>query len=270
MAFQPFGFPFAVDSYLSPEQVRTAIRGKLKGWFDPKSGARGWVVGSYVCLWNGAFDRDGPMLFGKIGPSNFGSRISGRAGSDLGGATALVPVSLLLALVMAVQVPRNGLDGGHVVGISVYVLVCALVLWSKHVFRKEATSLIAFLERTVGPQKDRIEARPSLTHLDRQSYPGIEFQIDGENQDAPSPLAVGQAIVDLGSDSFVTIARADQDFIQALRQDELFILEWCDGSSERHFQAKGLVGAEIVIGAMSDYLKGQQPFANIAHELQGR
>src|SRR3546814_6101180 len=78
---------------MSPSEVKIAIKSRKKGWFDAKNGARGWIVGPLICLWFSAFDQYGPMLFGVISSDAAGSRVRGRAGSDLNG---VVMFSLLI------------------------------------------------------------------------------------------------------------------------------------------------------------------------------
>lgn len=85
MGFQPFGFTFEIFSSLPPERAKAALRSKKTSLFDAQNGARGWIAGPFICLWFSAFDRYGPMLFGLISAYNLGTRVRGRAGSDLNG-----------------------------------------------------------------------------------------------------------------------------------------------------------------------------------------
>ena len=104
MAFQPFGYRFEVRSPSLPSDAKAAIRSRKKAWFDPKSGARGWVAGPFICLWFSAFDKHGPMLFGMITQDNMGTRVRGRAGSDLNGVlmfSLLIPLMAFLTVKLA-------------------------------------------------------------------------------------------------------------------------------------------------------------------------
>src|SRR5947207_232306 len=101
MAFQPFGFRFEIQSQMPPSQTKAAIRPRLKKWFDVQNGARGWIIGPFICLWFYAFNRSGPMLLGRMSSDGFTTRISGRAGSDLNGMAWFTIIIIFLALVFA-------------------------------------------------------------------------------------------------------------------------------------------------------------------------
>lgn len=146
MAFQPFGFPFDIDSPLKQSDFKAAIRARKRPIFDQADGARGWIVGPLICLWHSAFDRQGPMLLGWISQSQSGTKVVGRAGSDLNGLLMLIAIMPL----MAFAVWRIATGGDYPVGwimiVSVfYILICAAVLVSKHMFRTEAKPLVDFL-----------------------------------------------------------------------------------------------------------------------------
>ena len=51
MTFQPFGYRFEITSELTPTEAKAAIRSKKTTVFDVKNGARGWIVGPFICLW---------------------------------------------------------------------------------------------------------------------------------------------------------------------------------------------------------------------------
>jgi len=90
MAFQPFGCAVDIRSEMAPRAVRSAIRRRWRGWFDPINGSRGWMIGPFICLWRSALDSRGPILLAVVSSDGFGSRISGRAGSDLNGIAMMV------------------------------------------------------------------------------------------------------------------------------------------------------------------------------------
>ena len=77
MPFEPIGYRFEVRSPRPPAEVKTGIRSRKKGWFDVKSGARGWIAGPFICLWFSAFDEAGPMLLGIISRDGAGTRVRG-------------------------------------------------------------------------------------------------------------------------------------------------------------------------------------------------
>jgi hypothetical protein len=102
VAFEPFGYRFEIHSPLAPAEVKTAIRSRSKDWTDPKNGARGWVVGPFVCLWLNLANPNGPMLFGRFKRAEAGTTITGRAGSDLNGLLLYALLLPLLALASTV------------------------------------------------------------------------------------------------------------------------------------------------------------------------
>lgn len=146
MAFQPFGFPFKIDSPLQQSDLKAAIRSGKRPIFDQANGARGWVLGPLICLWLSAYDPQGPMLLGWISQSQSGSRVVGRAGSDLNGLLMLVATMPVMAFAVCGMAFGGGYPVGRIVIVSVvYILICATVLVSKHIFRTEAKPLVDFL-----------------------------------------------------------------------------------------------------------------------------
>jgi hypothetical protein len=102
MAFQPFGYRFDL-----------AIRAKRKGWFASKTGARGWMIGPLLCLWWDPYDKQGPMLIGWLSEDGFGTRIIGRAGSDLNGMLLFVVIYPFLAWIFFQMARNGGMTLGH-------------------------------------------------------------------------------------------------------------------------------------------------------------
>jgi len=146
MTFQPFGFPFDINSTHQPSDVKDAIRSGRKPLFDQQDGARGWVAGPLICLWFSAFDRQGPMLLGWISQSPSGTRIVGRAGSDLNGLLMLIATMPVMTFAVYRMVSLGDYPIGRVLIVSVfYVAICAVVLFSKHRLRREAKPLVGFL-----------------------------------------------------------------------------------------------------------------------------
>ena len=94
----------------------------MTGIFDTKNGARGWIAGPFICLWFSAFDRYGPMLFGLISANNLGTRVHGRAGSDLNGVLMFTLLIPLMAWLVFKVVSEGQASGGQLV-------VTALVFW---------------------------------------------------------------------------------------------------------------------------------------------
>lgn len=153
MEFQPFGFSFEISSNLPPAKAKAAIRSKKTNLFDAKSGARGWIAGPFLCLWFSAFDRYGPMLFGLISSDNSGTRVRGRAGSDLNGVLMFTLLIPLMALIVFEMISGGQATGQQLAVIGLVFLVGGpLIYWSAHKERKDAEPLVRFLRKTLDQQ----------------------------------------------------------------------------------------------------------------------
>lgn len=235
MSFQPFGYRFEVRTHLPSAEAKAAIRARKTGWFDPKSGARGWILGSFFCLWFSAFDRHGPMVFGRINRNNFGTQLTGRAGSDLNGIVMLVAWMPLMAF-FAFEAFEQGIKvtGGLAIVAVLFAVGIPLAFWMAHKNRSEAQVLVRFLHNTLIPEASSIRKVHS-----RERYPKqLELSVNGAVQKgATSPTTVAEALYGLGSDEFVILSAAEQHFIQTLSLGECFKIEMFDGDQTRHYRA---------------------------------
>ncbi len=235
MAFQPFGYPFDLSSPLSPADLRKSIRSRSSDWFDMKDGARGWVVGPVVCLWFSAFDRHGPMLLGWISRGTWGTRVVGRAGSDLNGLLLLVALTPIMAFCIFMLASTGGsraLEGAGFAG-GIYALICGVVLWAKHAFRREAEPLVRFLRDAVKASPSR-QAQPPAG----ASFSGLVLTVSGEDHAGDvTPDAIHEALLGIGRDGFAVLASAPEIYLQTEWQDGGFIIEMRDGGEARHFRA---------------------------------
>lgn len=236
MAFQPFGFHFELTSPLPPDGVKAAIRSRKQRWLDPKNGARGWIVGPFICLWWTVWRRQGPMLLGRITEDGARTRISGRAGSDLNGIAMLVLVSVgmipLLWLMIAsgqASLLRTGL-------LAIFVAVCAgltLAMASKD--RKEAEPLVRFLQKTVTKQDKAGRQQQALPAVSA----GIILTVNGEARDGPlTAEAIQDALENLGPDDFAILEHARERYLQGASTSTGWILEKREGDALRHFRAE--------------------------------
>jgi hypothetical protein len=203
MAFQPFGYKFDIRSRLSPAQAKVAIRERKKDWFEPADGARGWIAGSFICLWFSAYDSQGPVLLGWISPHGSGSRITGRAGSDLNGVAFIAPVLLAIVLSMACSMIVTGdYSAGTVRALLFLAALLALGLWCKHVFRKEAQPLVRFLKAAVADESSE-GAKSAIGRLKED----LALSVAGEEIAPPVTLnAIEQALLDVGAGDFLVLA----------------------------------------------------------------
>jgi hypothetical protein len=234
VSFQPFGYRFEIGSLLSPAEVKAKIRARKKAWFDMKSGARGWILGSYFCLWNSAFNQSGPMVFGRIVSDQFGTRLNGRAGSDLNGIIVLVLGFPLLGFVLYRMSLQDGSNGRSVITTLIFLGVISLIaLWSAHAFRRDADILVRFLRDALEPKRKSSRTRPV-----RKFGGDIGLIVNGDRYSEPATIeTLHDALSKLGSDDFLILERSADSFMQTLSLGDYFILEWRDGGDARFFRA---------------------------------
>lgn len=242
MPFQPFGYPFEVQSPLPPCELKAAIRARKKNWLDLKNGARGWIAGPFICLWFSAFDQHGPMLIGRISRDKFGAKISGRAGSDLNGLAMACMLMLLMAImayVMHASIRQIAIPGAF------FLVMMLLVLWSKHAFRREAEPLVRFLN-DVACRSGRASSAKSTSAAVSKRF---RLNVSGEDHAGPTtPQVIHDALLNLGSGDFVILSTGEEAYIQtASRDGDGFILEKREGSAEQHFQAVRRNGSQTAI-----------------------
>lgn len=153
MAFQPFGPRFDIHSPLPFERAKAAIHKRKKRVFDPKNGARGWIVGPFICLWWTPYNKQGPMVFGRIARDGSGTRISGRAGLDLNGAVAAALIAIAAIPITWVMVSSGQASpNGALLFASVFAALLLLGFWARSFFHREAEPLVRFLRNAVTPK----------------------------------------------------------------------------------------------------------------------
>lgn len=245
MAFVPFGYAFELISTVSVAEARASLRERRLGWFDPKRGPRGWIVGPIFCLWLSAFDRRGPMAFGLFTEHARGTRVRGRAGSDLNGVlmfTLLIPLVTFLVYRMILDgsvYPRQLL----VIG-AVFLVGGPWVYWSAHKDRRQAEPLIRFIEGALGRTRPKVMRQPGNSLA---PSPPIRLHVceSGQKGSKATADAVRAAIEAIRYDpnGFLVLERDEQRFMQTAAKDGGFILERREGSETTHFIATRLGGA---------------------------
>lgn len=236
MVFRPFGQRFDLVSLMAPDAAKAAIRARKAPWFAVKSGARGWLVGPFVCLWFTALDSNGPALYGRIRAEAGGTRISGWVGSDLSGfLIALVLVPAMLLLLYEVFVAGSGpwlLSFGLPVGLG------ALLLLAKLAFRRDAEPLLRFLRDTVAPEKPKL-AKVTATKGAAAIDPGLRMIVNGAERCGPlTATAIDQALRACAADDFVILASAPETYLQTLALGHSsYAIEKREGDSAHHFAA---------------------------------
>ena len=235
MGFQPFGYRFEVTSNLNPANAKKAIRAKKTDMFDAKNGARGWVVGPFICLWFSAFDRYGPMLFGLISAHNFGTRVQGRAGSDLNGVlmfTLLIPVTAWLVLMM-ISEGQSSTEQLLWIGL-IFLVGGPLLYWSAHKDRKDAEPLVRFLRKTLSPAPGPL--RSAICATDKRG--NARLIINGDHLEGQlTSETIEDALMRVGNGDFLIIETNTQNYIQTTSKEGAFILETREGGPAQHFRA---------------------------------
>lgn len=248
MPFQPYGYRFEIVSPLRPAAAKAAIAERRRALLDPMTGARGWTIGPFMCLWLSAFDRHGPMLFGRIAPHLAGCRISGRAGSDLNGLIVLtIYVPMMVALV-AITVRDEGASSRSFLIACGVMLLMPLILWWSHKDRRKAEPLVRFLHDAVSEEGRKHRRK----WADVQSSRPLEMTISGDKHDGHATAeAVYAALLSLGEGDFVILEEDGERYIQALSRGSSYWIEKRDGGPSRHFFAvrhPPLVGAGAAAG----------------------
>lgn len=220
---------------MSLAEAKAAICSKKTSIFDVKNGARGWVVGPFICLWFSAYDRYGPMLFGMISADNFGTRVHGRAGSDLNGIamyTALIP---LMAWIVFMMISEGQSTGGQLVLIAVMFLIGGpLIYWSAHKQRKDAEPLVRFLHKALTQSASRYKSTVSRHKIGE----GMRLLLNGDYLQGPvTQEAIQNAFMRVGNQDFMIIETGPQHYMQTMCQDGEYILEVRTGGPDKHYRA---------------------------------
>lgn len=240
MPFQPFGYRFEIRSQMPLTSAKQAIRSRKKKWLDPNNGARGWIAGPFICLWFSALDRYGPMLVGRIASNGFGTRISGRAGSDLNGiaiSSLLLPV---MALILYWMVVSGEASTKQIVIIGGVLLLSPLVFWFGHKDRRASEPLVRFLDDAITVSGQSLRSKWAGVTL---AGP-LSMTMSGDAFNRPvTPDAIHEALLGAGTDDFVILQFGPEDYFQALARDGRFTIEKREGDRLRHFQATRSNGA---------------------------
>lgn len=233
MPFQPFGYRFELSSPSEPENVKATIRARKKSWFDTKNGARGWIVGPFMCLWFSAFDQYGPMLFAWVRGDRMGTKISGRAGSDLNGLLLLALLWPLLVFFLYEMIVSGLRTADQLLPVGAIVLLSPLALWAAHKDRKEAEPLVRFVRDCVEPKR-RARRLPN-----GKVRANLTMTVGEQLRTGPvTPDAIHDAMLDIGAGDFLVLESDPETYIQTATADgQSFVLETRKGDSSQHFRA---------------------------------
>ena len=265
MTFEPFGYRFEISSSLPPAEAKAAIRSKKTGIFDAKKGARGWIAGPFICLWFSAFDRYGPMLFGLISADNFGTRVHGKAGSDLNGVLMFTLLIVMMAWLVFKMISEGQASGRQLLVIALVFLVGGpLIYWMAHKERKNAEPLVRFLRKTL--IQPAAQAKPTVGTP--MAHGGLRLILNGDRLEEPvTPNAIQSAFLRVGNRDFLIIESDAQNYLQTACRDGRYILEVRKGGPSQHYQAVRRAAGqpaqaddtftyEEVSAAMASYVSG--------------
>lgn len=234
LPFQPFGYRFDVSSNFSPAEAKKLIRSEKTGIFDARNGARGWIAGPFICLWFSAFDRYGPMLFGLIVADNFGTRVHGRAGSDLNGVlmfTLMVPLMVWLVFMM---VAEGQATARQLIVIALVFLVGGPIMyWSAHKERKDAEPLVRFLRKALTQPTARFKSAEGTPNTNG----GLRLILNGDFLEEPvTQEAIQSALLRVGNRDFLIIEADEQNYLQTACGNGQYVLEVRRGGPSDHYQ----------------------------------
>ncbi|WP_291839380.1 hypothetical protein [Brevundimonas sp.] len=257
MALQPFGYPFEILSPLSPDEAKARIRRRAKGWFEQKNGARGWILGSLVCLWWTGITR-GPMLIGWISSDPSGARITGRAGSDLNGVigVTLIGVAFLFVPLVALLTGRDATEALRSIPFmaAIFIPLWLLGVWLRNAMHVEADPLVRFVRNATAPSRRTPSATAPLRTL-------TLIVNETTRTGVISAAELQEALSETGPNDILILEAAPEDYIQTRWTDGGFTLERRDGGADRHFRAETEGGQTVlefedILGAFTAWAEG--------------
>jgi hypothetical protein len=259
MAFEPFGYRFSVISAKRPEEAKRALRTGMKGWFETSNGPRGWIIGPVLCLWQSAFDRQGPMVLGLISSDNFGTRVQGRAGSDLNGVMWSAIVFPVLGVLLYKTLSENAVSATGAIVMAIVLLLSPTIFWFAHKDRRHAEPLVNFVRRAL----DEASPAPQRHHaLHPGPYLPMELTVSGDGVAAnATPQDIRNAVEAIQlTEGFLALSLSEEVYIQVAFSNGEFVLENREGSDQAHFAARKESGdpfaAEEIIAVLVNYLAG--------------
>ena len=267
MRLRPLGERFAVESPLPVQEAKQRLRSGFVGWFQPHDAPRGWILGSYLCVWNTALNSQGPMILARVREDRSGTRISGYAGFDLNGL--IFPILLLVAIAVIMVASWWGGANPPFLLLLGFAAFLAFVIWTRSFFHRDADPLLRFIERRVATgATTRQFADPPL----RQEWTLIVNDVVAPNVPTTERLRELLLAAEYSDGDVLILEISEQQYIQAASRDGAFLLEKRDGADDEHYRAfssheAGVdamrLSAEQVFDAMASHMDGKprnQPF----------
>ncbi|HEY1125165.1 MAG TPA: hypothetical protein VGE65_06000 [Sphingobium sp.] len=260
------GRSFEVRSTLSAEDAKAALRKQKRGWFELKTGPRGWILGPFLCLQLSAMGQQGPVVLARITDDGFGSRTYGKVGPDLAVLSALAITPGLIAFAIYGFASKSENLAAALVAVGVFLLFILAIFWLRSRAPEDAEPLVRFIRRALEtPAARTVHALPP--HFDATPIPAAKRNVDGTDMGAPpSENDVAHAILAMEADGFLIIDFGSNNFMQTALAYDRFILEKSEGSDRAFYRAKGDFESNDVIAAMTAYLRGSDPSKQIVWE----
>ncbi|MFB0612173.1 hypothetical protein [Aurantiacibacter poecillastricola] len=231
--------PFRIQSRLPPEQVRGLVKGAFVDWFEIREAPRGWIIGPLMCVWRTAFTNDN-TVYALILRAGWRTRVVGFSLSDVARPFfALCLLAILWGIWNQYAAGEMLLRGAILFSVIIGALFTLLARWP---MAKREPPSVRFLRRLI--EQDRavseeveevplptFECNPRALDLILSGMP------TGRVESAADVISAFRKVED-ASEEFIILAASDEQFIQSAPMGDGFIVEWRDGSEDRHFTAR--------------------------------
>ncbi len=173
-------------------------------------------------------------MMGILSGDSSGSRIKGRAGSDLNGTLWMTFLTIMILPILLSQADQwvQNLRQLVLVGI-VFGLGVPLTLWMASQDKREAEPLVRFLRDVLTPERQ-------ASRKARQSVPiSKKLKIDLSGDVLKGRVTANRlhdCLLDVGPDGFLILSAAPEVYIQTAFNDGGYVIEERKGGS-MHFEA---------------------------------
>lgn len=204
------------------------------------------------------------MLFGLMSADRLGTRVRGRAGSDLNGV-AMFTVSIPLAGWLVFKMISEGQASGRqllVLGL-VFLVGGSLIYWWAHKERKDAEPLVRFIRGALA----QLPVNSGSTPLPQKVRDDLRLLLNGEYLGGPvTRETVQSAFMRVGNRNFLVIESDEETYLQTAWRKGGYVLEVRKGGPGEHYRAvRRRIGEpaqseiftyEEVSAAMESYVSG--------------
>jgi hypothetical protein len=175
------------------------------------------------------------MLFGVISGDGAGTRVRGRAGSDLNGVVAFSLLIPLMTLLTYQLIAEGSASPRQLLGIAAALLIGGpVVYWVAHKDRRRAEPLVRFLSDSLTTSGRTLRRKSAAMTISQ----GFALNVGGEELAGPvKPASIHDALVGVGEGSFVVLESHPETYIQTASLNGGYIVEKRDGDSRAHFRA---------------------------------